>query len=149
MKTNTVCFFLFLLFFQIHGIDRSHAQPSLEFSNERGFYQTSFELIIQTDVPGSTIRYSLDGSNPLTGDNYLTSVAPVNLTIHPYLTEGRAITPGVIVRACAINNSDTSEVETHSYIFLQDVLHQPATIPGYPNNTYSVGNDNFADHVLA
>jgi hypothetical protein len=99
--------------------------PNLIFSHERGFYYASFELTLTAGAEGCLIKYTLDGSNPVTSANAQESASPATLVISPYLHTGRGITPGIVVRACAICNNDTGKVETHTYIFPSEIKFQP------------------------
>jgi hypothetical protein len=49
-----------------------------EFSVERGFYDTTFELSLLTDTPGATVRYTLDGSVP-TATNGIDYSGPITV----------------------------------------------------------------------
>ena len=89
----------------------------VEFSVERGFYGSPFNLVLSTSS-GVDIRYTVDGSAP-------------DASTSPLYTGPIAITTTTVVRAAATNALD--DVETHSYIFLSDVLQQPAAIDGFPN----------------
>jgi hypothetical protein len=100
-------------------------QP-VAFSVARGFYDTPFSVILSTATTGATVTFTTNGSAPTPGSTPFTGPVPVNTT--------------TALRAAAFKNDFLpSKVETHTYIFLNQVLTQPAEIPGYPNNTYSVG----------
>ncbi len=104
------------------------AQAKLNFSQERGFNDTSFDLTIIPEDPTATIRYTLDGKEPSTtfGQIYNGSIA-VNTT-----TVLRAI--GYII------GTDTSKVYTHTYLFTDDIINQPENISGWPNKRYDIGS---------
>jgi hypothetical protein len=93
------------------------------FSHERGFYDNPLELMLSTGTEGAEIRYTLDGSWPTISHGYTyTSPLDVNET--------------TTVRAVAIKPGRLdSQVETHTYIFGDDVIHQPANPPGWPTGT--------------
>jgi hypothetical protein len=83
-----------------------------EFSVDRGFYTQAFTVAITTDTPGATIRYTTDGTapTPSTGTIY-TSPVPVATT--------------TFIRAIAYRDGyQPSNIDTHSYLFLADVLQQ-------------------------
>jgi hypothetical protein len=115
-------------------------EPFLSFSHERGFYYASFELTLTASTEGCFIKYTLDGSDPGTSANAQAGASPVTLVISPYSLTGRGITPGIVVRACAICNNDTGRVETHSYIFPAEVKSQPDIsedlLPYWPDQEY-------------
>ncbi len=91
-------------------------RPSLE----RGFYDAPFWLTLTTDNQAAVIRYTLDGSEPTaTHGQYYTLPIPIERTT---LVRAAAFQPGF----------HPSTVTSHSYIFLDDVLSQPAAPPGWP-----------------
>lgn len=84
------------------------------FSVDRGFYDSAFDLEIASDTPGALIRYTRDGSLP-TLTNGSTYTAPIN------------ISTTTNVRAIAYLNGENyipTNVDTHSYIFVDDVAAQ-------------------------
>ncbi|MEM6395585.1 MAG: chitobiase/beta-hexosaminidase C-terminal domain-containing protein [Bacteroidota bacterium] len=111
-----------------------YAQIELAFSQTRGFYDSSFNLSLVSSNPDAVIRYTLDGEepSPTEGTIYIGAI-PVTTT-----TVLRAITYETGV--------DTSQVYTHTYIFLEDVIDQPRFVEGWPNNTYSLGAGGQAMH---
>ncbi len=96
------------------------------FSDNRGFYDTPFVLSLSTDIPGGTIRYTMDGSPPSTTAGLIYSSA-------------LSITTTTVVRAIAYSGSTVSPIATNSYIFLADVIQQPEDISGWPNPVYRLG----------
>ena len=99
------------------------------FSHDRGFYTESFKLSVFSENGNGTIYYTLNGSDPKHSDNVFNSASPAQILINPYSSEGRGLTPGVVVRACVIHNNDTSKVETHTYIFTGSVKYQSDVDP--------------------
>ncbi|MBE7560741.1 CotH kinase family protein [bacterium] len=105
---------------------------------DRGFYRQPIVVAITTETPGATIRYSLDGSAPsLThGQDY---VAPL------------LIERTTVLRAAAFKEGHTpSNVDTQTYLFIGDVIHQCASGeppgPGWPaapvnNQVFDYGMD--------
>ncbi|YCM43183.1 lamin tail domain-containing protein [Verrucomicrobiaceae bacterium 227] len=93
-----------------------------EFSVNRGFYETPFELVVDSDTEGATIVYTLDGSTPsLSNGTQVTG--PVTLTISE-------TTP---VRAAAFKSGYlATNVDTQTYFFLDDIISQEAFPAGYP-----------------
>jgi uncharacterized repeat protein (TIGR02543 family) len=121
MKKRLYLFLLLLLTFRLAAVGQS-----LTFSATRGFYEAPFQLTLSTSIAGGTIRYTTDGSLPTatTGTVY-TGAIPVGTTS--------------VVRAIGYSGATTTAVTTHSYLFLNDVLHQPKTIAGWPNHDYALG----------
>jgi hypothetical protein len=92
----------------------------IQFSQERGFYDSPFSLTLSTDTPGATIYYSLDcelpgqvGTRSVTGTVY---------------TEPISISKTTCLRAVAIRQGwKPSAMYTHTYIFVSDVITQSPT----------------------
>ncbi|HEX3357532.1 MAG TPA: CotH kinase family protein, partial [Tepidisphaeraceae bacterium] len=91
-----------------------------KFDHDRGFYSSPFDLAISTDTADATIRYTTDGSAPST-------------TAGTIYTGPIHISTTTVVRALAYETGMTpTNVDAQTYIFPNDVIHQPASIPGYP-----------------
>ncbi len=107
-----------------------------KFSHDRGFYDTAFDLIITTATPGATIRYTTNGLPPTatTGSVYS---GPIR------------ISGTTTIRAAAFfTGYQPSNVDTQTYIFLDDVIRQAsngAAPAGWPSswgaNTVDYGMD--------
>jgi len=105
-----------------------------KFSRDRGFYDEPFSLIISTATEGASIRYTTDGTAP----------SPTNGLIY---TDTITINTTTCIRAIAYKPGWLeTNVDTHTYIFLQDVIRQPANIPGYPNPWTWLGSNKYAYH---
>lgn len=98
----------------------------LGFSHARGFYTNAFDLAIADTNTGSTVHYSLDGTPPAIP-------YPGSLTI-----------PGTrVVRAAVTRPGYRSpRVQTHSYLFVDDVVTSPVM------NTAITLDPQYADRVL-
>ncbi len=95
--------------------------PPPVFNIIRGFYNEPLELIITTSVPGATILFTTDGSEPndYYGELY---TSPIHIS---------TTTP---VRAAVYKEGyKPSQIITHTYIFLDDVLNQSNSPAGYPS----------------
>ena len=95
-----------------------------KFSHNRGFYEAPFSVTIATETKDATIYYTLDGTEPfdiegrfLTGTAY---TAPIPITTTTTL-RAMAFKPGF----------KPSNMDAHTYIFLDDVLKQNGA--GFPN----------------
>ncbi len=94
--------------------------PPPDFSHERGLYSSPFDLILSTDIEDAFIRYTLDGSTPGVSNGF-----PYTGPIH--------ISKTTVVRAMVMVLSlSEGESTTHTYIFPEDVIHQPNDPEGYP-----------------
>jgi hypothetical protein len=83
-----------------------------KFSVDRGFYDSAFSLSITTATANATIRYTTNGSQP-TLANGVTYNGPLT------------ISGTTVVRAAAFKSGfQPSNVDTETYIFLNDVIFQ-------------------------
>jgi len=99
------------------------------FSIDRGFYDEPFEVEITTEMEGAIIRYTIDGSTP-TEANGTTYAGPV------------AISTTTLLRARAFKEEYLpSNTDTHSYIFVNDVIKQDNTPEGFPAMLKNSGNN--------
>lgn len=100
-----------------------------KFSHDRGFYDTPFDVTILCETEGATIHFTLDGSAPseVHGSRYTVPI-PINTTT---CLRAMAFKPGRI----------STNVDTQSYIFLNDVIHQPANPAGFPASWGSTAAD--------
>ncbi len=102
-------------------VDASQTPPPV-LETTRGFFTDAFELSIRSELPGASIFYTLDGSAP-GPDNGAEAASPATI----------AIGTTSIVRAVAVAEGlAPSRIETHTYLFLADVLRQSAHAAGVP-----------------
>jgi hypothetical protein len=106
----------------------------VEFSHERGFYNESFYLTLATETEDAIIYYTLDGTEPydLAGGGRFpmgtvyNGVIPISGTT---CLKAIATRPGWM----------PSDIETHTYIFIEDVIRQSPTGqapgPGWPTGS--------------
>jgi hypothetical protein len=85
------------------------------FSVDRGFFDTPFQVEITTSTAGAEIRYTLDGSVPTatTGQVY---ADPIDIGATTIL-RAAAYQPGYLA----------TDIDTQTYLFLDNVLQQSAT----------------------
>ncbi|MDA0812480.1 MAG: chitobiase/beta-hexosaminidase C-terminal domain-containing protein, partial [Verrucomicrobia bacterium] len=88
---------------------------------KRGTYATAQTVTLTAATPGSTIRYTTDGSTPTasTGSVYSTPLS---------------IRKTTVLRVAAFRSGfEASTVKTHTYLFPDDVIRQPESAPaGWP-----------------
>ena len=106
-----------------NGVRIEGIAADTKFEPNRGFYDSPIEVAITTSTPEATIRYTTDASTP-TLSNGSTYTAPITIN--------RTTT----LRAAAFKTGfDSTNVETHTYVFLDDVVAQSGSPPpGWPNN---------------
>ena len=84
------------------------------FSHDRGFYTSPFELVISTHTPDAQIYYTLDGSEPDTSSTLYTGPIPISETS---CVRARGYKSGLF----------RTNIDTHTYIFVADVVNQSPT----------------------
>ncbi len=106
------------------------------FSHDRGFYDAPFSLSISANAPGTTIRYTTDGSIP-TMTNGMTFNNAIN--IDPSTSIDYAGAGVVTVRAAAFReNFISTNVDTQTYVFLDELINQDSpSADGNPNSIYT------------
>lgn len=98
-----------------------------QYSHERGFYSSPFDLTLSSETADAIIRYTTDGSEPTPTTGQIYS-GPISITTTS------------VIRALAYKpNQEPTRVNTQTYLFLEDILQQPENVAGYPNDNYSVG----------
>jgi hypothetical protein len=110
-----------------------------KFSHDRGFYIEPFEVEITTETPGAIIRYTTDGSTPTVSHGEIYNPAsPITISTTTCL------------RAMAYKSGfKSTNVDTQTYIFLDDVINQATSLftgsqvtpTGYPSSWGSVTGD--------
>jgi hypothetical protein len=96
--------------------------PAPAFSVERGIYNAPFTVKLSPSLDGATVRYSTDGSDPASATAKLYS-SPLQ------------ITNTVVIRAFAFKDGYLpSQAQTHSYIFLDQLIHQSNKPAGFPTD---------------
>ncbi|KIG17596.1 hypothetical protein DB30_03077 [Enhygromyxa salina] len=107
-------------------------------SVERGLFMeaVAFPVELSCATPGATITYTLDGSDPRTSVTAQSGPSGTQVMIDP----NASAAPGVVLRAYASLDPDPpSKIAAHTYIFLPDVLTQPAELPGWQSYDYNGG----------
>src|SRR5882724_7193737 len=96
-----------------------------KFSVDRGFYDTPFSLSITTATANATIKYTSNGSEPSLANGF-TYTGPLT------------ISGTTVIRAAAFKSGfQPSDVDTETYLFLNDVILQSpngAPPPGWPGS---------------
>ncbi|MFT5109309.1 MAG: hypothetical protein ACI9UA_004956, partial [Pseudoalteromonas tetraodonis] len=93
-----------------------------KFSVNRGFYDTPQSVAITTTTAGAEIRFTTDGSDPTASNGSIYST-PVSITTTTTL------------RAAAFKSDLLpTNVDTHTYLYLGDVINQPSNPPGAPTS---------------
>jgi len=113
-----------------------------KFSHNRGFYDTPFSVTIGTETEGAAIYYTLDGSEPYNASGRtpggMAYTAPITINRTTCL-RAVAVKPGWM----------SSNIDTQTYIFLDDVIEQPKYPPGFPTGGWGhAGPDYQMDPVV-
>ena len=94
--------------------------PPPVFSQKHGFYESPFNLELSCEIQNAEVYYTTDGSTPgIYNGMFYTSPISVQTT-------------SIIRAVSVIEGEATSKVVTQTYLFLDDVIHQPNNPEGYP-----------------
>ena len=108
------------------SVNSASAYPGVvkdtNFLTDRGFHTDPFNLVITSDTPGATIRYTLDGSKPTPSSGLIYS-GPITIS-----------TTSTVRAIAAFSNWLPTNIDTHTYIFIEDVVQQPTDPPGWPSD---------------
>jgi len=89
----------------------------------RGFFDETTTVVLATATEGATLAYTLDGTVP--GPDHGVQVASPSTTL--------TVDTTTILRAVAQRDGlEPAAVATHTYLFLDDVIEQPADPAGFP-----------------
>ena len=101
------------------------------FDPDRGYYSSNITVTITSDTLGATIVYTTDGSDPTL--DHGTTIVPPNTNSLSVATV--AIGQTTVLRAAAYKEGlRPTNVDTHTYLFLADVIQQPEMDPDVVTN---------------
>lgn len=104
-------------------VSQDSDDEKLIFSHKRGYYESNFDLTLSTTTPGLTIKYTKDGTDPLTSSTAWSGESPVKIHVDPASVDGRDKAPGFFVSAVAIEGGKAvTKVKTHTYLFTNRVV---------------------------
>lgn len=110
------------------GIEFTGLVGDTSFDIDRGFFDAPFQVTITSPTPDASIIYTTDGSTPTLENGTRIDASP---GLSPAASVNIQTT--TVLRAMAVKNGlRPSNVDTQSYLFLDDVLDQPARPSGYP-----------------
>ncbi len=105
------------------GLVSGFVQPPVA-SVKSGLFEQPFKVVLSTTTPGAQIRYTLDGSVPTASSPLYTS--PISIA-------GQPLKAAVLLRAVAFRTGWLPSLPTtHTYLFPDHVVTQPANPPGFP-----------------
>jgi len=108
---------------QQNGDVGSGAVSDTQFSVTRGFFSEPFTVAISSATADAEIYYTTDGSDP----------DPTSRIARRYRDE-IPIETTTTLRAIAVKEGMLpTNIDTQTYIFLEDVIRQPASVPGFPS----------------
>ena len=144
-----ICFSL--LFSTISNAQEILDQPY--FSIQRGFYMSTFNVVINSDSDDALIVYTLDGSDPTNSKNAFTETSPVTVYIDPDDETGRFTAPCVVLRAIASREGfQSSRVVTHTYLFQNRIKelspHEQKPGSGWPERNMDNRDEQYMDYGL-
>lgn len=133
-RWESLLFLALLCSHGLTGIAHSAQTKDTRFGQDRGFYSNSFDVVVSSATPGALITCTVDGSDPRTSPLLLQGTSPLTVRIDPVSDYGGKrprVTPCVTLRAFASSAGATpSDVDTHTYIFLDRVKAQGNVVPG-------------------
>lgn len=108
-----------------------------KFSHDRGFYDEPFYVTIESNTLRATIRYTTDGSTPTETEGQVYS-SPIRISTTTCL-RAAAFKPGYM----------STNVDTQTYIFPDDVIAQPKYPQGFPSSGWGhAGPDYEMDPIV-
>lgn len=117
----------------------------IKYSHPSGFYNLKFNLILTSPDASANLVYTLDGSNPQTSPTRFSGGPSDTVYIDPSISNGRGITPAVVVRASITKDGyRPSKPSSRTFIYIDKVKTQ--SYPGgggWPST--SVINDQMID----
>lgn len=99
------------------------------FSHGRGFYREPVRLRLVSPTPGSRLRYTLDGSAPSSDHGTPVDPDPASGLASVDIPIARS---GPVRAMAFATDQEPSAVQTHTYLFADQVERQPALPSGYP-----------------
>ena len=106
----------------VNGSGYGGVVKDTKFSVDRGFYDEPVSVVITSATPGAAIRYTLDGTAPSESTGLVYSGAIT-------------ISNTVPLRAMAYRADWLpTDVDTHTYIFVDQVARQPSDPAGWPSD---------------
>ena len=116
------------------GSDNSDAVDGFvadtKFSFDRGFYTEAFTVEVTTATPGATLVYTTDGSVPTLRNGTRVAAEESEMPLARV-----SIDTTTTLRAAAFKtNFEPTNVDTHTYFFLNDVVEQPRRPDGFPSS---------------
>ncbi|MFM7023094.1 MAG: CotH kinase family protein [Flavobacteriales bacterium] len=108
------------------------AQPvnELQFNEKSGFFTSPFNLSLSATVAGSSVYYTLDGSDPRVSGTAVAKTTPFTIYIDPTSNVGRDKTPGVVLRATIKTGNVFNVPVSRTFIFISNVKTQ-----SFPNGS--------------
>lgn len=111
-----------------NGEGRADLPPRVadtKFNFTRGFYDEPITVEITTATEGATIYYSINGSDPGPGSVFVPGTK---------YTEPITVNETTMLRARAYKDGlEPTNIDTHTYLFIDSVLQQPEEQPGLPD----------------
>ncbi len=105
----------------------------ISFSNRSGYYDSPFDLILNSSDPSKQIIFTLDGSNPQNSLTGILASSPAVINIDPSSIAGRPLTPAVVVRASVTEPGyKPAKPVSATFIFTEKIKKQMYPGGGWP-----------------
>lgn len=117
-------------------IQETQDSIGVSFSEQSGFFNSPFVLVMTSPDPEKQIVYTLDGSNPQSSVTGFISSSPATLNIDPSSSAGRPVTPAVVLRASVVSPGfKPAKPVSATYIFLEKVKKQKYPGGNWPSSS--------------
>ncbi len=106
-----------------------------KFSPDRGFYEVAQTITISSATPGATIVYTTDASTPTLANG---TQVPAAADATPPLATVEVAATTTLRAAAFLADHEPTNTDTHTYVFLDDVVTQSPTgaaPPGWPSGS--------------
>jgi hypothetical protein len=100
-----------------------------QFSIDRGFFDAPIDVVINNPTPGATLVITTNSTNPSLINGIVLAPTATNVSL---VTTVRVSTTTILRAAAFKSGFQPSKIDTHTYLFLADVVRQPNNPPGFP-----------------
>lgn len=100
-----------------------------QFNIDRGFFDAPIDVVITSPTPGATLIVTTNSTNPSLTNGLVFAPSATNIS----LVATVRVSTTTILRAAAFKAGfQPAKIDTHTYLFLADVIRQPNNPPGFP-----------------
>ncbi len=74
------CYLLFGILIILLLQSSELSSQKIGFSHKRGYYDAAFSLTLSSDIPGATIKYTLNNTKPSTSNGFTYNGSPITIS---------------------------------------------------------------------